>query len=62
VSARSAGISGIFFNLGAGPTKHYRRAASLRNIFRNFMAWVNTTDLSLAIAPPRKSRMLPHDV
>jgi hypothetical protein len=35
--------------------KHYRRAASLRNIFRNFMASVSTTNLSLAILPPRKN-------
>jgi hypothetical protein len=31
----------------------------VRNIFRNFMASVDTTNLSLAIQPPRKSQMLP---
>jgi hypothetical protein len=43
------------FNLRACPTKGYRRAASLRNIFRNFMAAVTAAALSLAIAPPRKN-------
>jgi hypothetical protein len=34
---------------------HYRRAAFLRNIFRDFMASVDTTNLSRAILPPRKN-------
>jgi hypothetical protein len=59
--ARSAAISGTSFNLCACRTKHYRRAALMRNIFRNFMASVETANLSRAILPPRKSQMLPHD-
>jgi hypothetical protein len=50
------------FNLRACRTKGYGAAASLRNIFRNFMASVDTMNLLLAILPPRKSQMLPHDV
>jgi hypothetical protein len=37
-------------------------AASLRNIFRNFVATVDAAKLSLAIVSPRKSQMLPHGV
>jgi hypothetical protein len=46
----------------ACPTKGYGAAASLRNIFRNFMASADTAKLLLAIPPPRKSQMLPHAV
>jgi hypothetical protein len=51
---RSAAISGSLSNLRACRTKHYRRAAFLRNIFRDLMASVNITDLPSAILPPRK--------
>jgi hypothetical protein len=53
--ARSAAISGTLRNLRACRTKGYRAAASLRNIFRNFMALANIANLSLAILPPRKN-------
>jgi hypothetical protein len=50
------------YTLRACPAKRYRRAAALRNIFRNLMASVDAATLPLAILPPRKSQMLPHDV
>jgi hypothetical protein len=53
---------GTLFNLRACRSEGYRGAASLRNIFRNFMAPVDTATLPLAILPPRKSQMLPQGV
>jgi hypothetical protein len=47
-AAAAAVISGTPFNFRACPTKRYRRAAFLRNIFRNLTALV-------AIPPPRKN-------
>jgi hypothetical protein len=42
--AIAAVISGTSFNFCACPTKRYRRTASLRNIFRNFMATADMTN------------------
>jgi hypothetical protein len=60
--ARSAAISGTLRNLRACRTKGCGAAASLRNIFRNFMASAAAAKLQPAILPPRKSQMLPHDI
>jgi hypothetical protein len=61
-SRATAAISGTLFGLRACPAEHYGAAASLRNIFRNFMATVDAGKLSVAVVSPRKSQMLPHGV